>query len=212
MFWCLEDMYSRNEWVDLVDSKSTKISSTYFLEKRSLIFIGHLFCQFSHWFERKILANIGPRGNPIATTSTWIQNLLLNVKNEYLVANLVNHENHFLDITSTKVSGVWKSFFIQISTDSSNGMLINKASTYKLAIQRSLSWVKISSSKVKESLTVNSFYLISDRRETKKSYQFLYRGTICWKDRSEWWYCIFEGFMHFNWCIKCFEPTGLSLI
>ena len=70
MFWCLEDMYSRNEWVDLVDSKSTKISSTYFLEKRSLIFIGHLFFQFSHWFERKILANIGPRRDPIATTST----------------------------------------------------------------------------------------------------------------------------------------------
>ena len=48
-------------------------------------------------------------------------------------------------------------------------MLVDKTSTSELAIQRSLSWIKISSTKVKESLTVNSFCVISDRTGTKKS-------------------------------------------
>ena len=55
-------------------------------------------------------------------------------------------------------------------------MLVNKASTSKLAIWRSLFWVKkISSTDVKESLTVNSFYVISDRTRTK-NFASLYVG------------------------------------
>ena len=72
-----------------------------------------------------------------------------------------------LDIPLTKVPKVSKSFFMQISVVSSNGMLVNKASTSKLAIWRSLFWVKILSTKVKESLTANSFCVISDRTELK---------------------------------------------
>ena len=51
------------------------------------------------------------------------------------------------------------------------GMLVNKVSTSKLAIQRSLPWVKVSSTKTKEFLTVNSFCVISDRKGTKKVFQ-----------------------------------------
>ena len=54
-------------------------------------------------------------------------------------------------------------------------MLLNKASTSKLTIWRSLFWVNISSTKVKESLTVNSFCVISDRTGTKK-FATLYVG------------------------------------
>ena len=46
-------------------------------------------------------------------------------------------------------------------------MFVNKASTSKLAILRSLFCVKISSKIVKESLTVNSLCVISDRMENK---------------------------------------------
>ena len=34
--------------------------------------IGHLFSQFSSCYERKMLANIGPRGDFIATPTTWV--------------------------------------------------------------------------------------------------------------------------------------------
>ena len=137
--------------------------------------MGHLFNQFPSWYERKILANIGPGGDPIATPSTWIKNLLLNVKKDSLVAKFSKSRKSFLDIPLTKVSGVLKSFFTQISIVSSNGMLVNKASTSKLAIWRSLFWVKISSTKVKESRALNSFCVISDRTETK-SFVSLYVG------------------------------------
>ena len=54
-------------------------------------------------------------------------------------------------------------------------MLLNKASTSKLAIQRSLSWVKILSTKMKEPLTVNWCNVISDRTGTK-NFANLYVG------------------------------------
>ena len=83
-----------------------------------------------------------------------------------MVAKFSKSRKLFLDISSSEVSGVWKSYFTQISIVSSNGMLVNKASTSKLAKQRSLSWVKISWTKIKGSLTVNSFCVISDRKGT----------------------------------------------
>ena len=58
---------------------------------------------------------------------------------------------------------------------SSNGMLVNKEWTSKLAIQRSLFWVKISSRKVKEYLSVKLFCVISDRTRTK-NFASLYVG------------------------------------
>ena len=53
--------------------------------------------------------------------------------------------------------------------------MVNKPSTSKLAIWRSLSWDKISSTKVKESLTENSFCVLSDRSGTK-NFASLYVG------------------------------------
>ena len=74
---------------------------------------------------------------------------------------------NLLDIPLTKVSGVWESFFTQISIVWSNGMLINRPSASKLAMKRSLFWVENSSTKVKKSLTLNSFCNVSDRTGTK---------------------------------------------
>ena len=54
-------------------------------------------------------------------------------------------------------------------------MLVNKPSTSKLAMWRPLTWGKISSTKVKESLTENSFCIISDRNGTK-NFASLYVG------------------------------------
>ena len=139
--------------------------------------MGHLFNQFSSWCERKTLANIGAREDPIATSSTWILSLLFNLKNDYFVAKFSKLPESLLDVPLTKVSVVSKSFFTKISIDSFNGMLLNKASTYKLAIWRSLFWFKIWSTKVKESLTVNSFSVIPDRMGTKQ-FASLYVG-IC---------------------------------
>ena len=83
--------------------------------------------------------------------------MLLNVKNESLVTKFSKLQKSFLDIPLAKISGAWKSLFMQISIVSSNEMLVNKASISKLVMQKSQSWVKISKTKVKESLTVNSF-------------------------------------------------------
>ena len=70
------------------------------------------------------------RGHPIPTLSTWIWNLLLNVKSDYLVAKVSKSRKSFLDISLTKISGVLKSFFTEISIVSSNGMLVNKAAKF----------------------------------------------------------------------------------
>ena len=72
MLWCLKDIYSLNEWADQGDSKSSKISSAHLLLKVILNSLAHLLSQFSSWYEREMLANIGPRGDSIATLSTWI--------------------------------------------------------------------------------------------------------------------------------------------
>ena len=53
--------------------------------------------------------------------------MLLNEKNDSPVAKFSKSPKSFLDIPLTKVSGVLKSFFTQISIGSSNGMLVNKA-------------------------------------------------------------------------------------
>ena len=67
--------------------------------------------------------------------------LLLTVKNDSLEAKFSKLPKSFLDISLTKVSTVCKNFFMQISIVLSDGMLVNKASTSKVAIQRSQSWV-----------------------------------------------------------------------
>ena len=77
-----------------------------------------------------MLADIGRRGNPIATPSTWIKNLLLNIKNDSLVAKFSKSRKSDLDIPLAKVSGVLKSFFTQMSIVSSNGIMVDKASTF----------------------------------------------------------------------------------
>ena len=100
---------------------------------------------------------------------------MLNVKKDSLVAKFSKLRKSFLDILLIKVSGVLKSFFTQIPIVSSYGMFVNKASTSKLAIWRSLFWAKISSTKVKEPLTVNSFWVISDRTGTE-NFGSLYVG------------------------------------
>ena len=83
--------------------------------------------------------------------------MLLNVKNDSLVVKFSKSQKSFLDIPSAKVSGAWKSLFMQISMVSSKEILVNKASISKLVVQKSQLWVKISKTKVKESLTVNPF-------------------------------------------------------
>ena len=51
-------------------------------------------------------------------------------------------------------------------------MLANKASPSILAIQRSLSWAKISKTKVKEYFAVNSFCVLSHKVGTKSFTSF----------------------------------------
>ena len=72
-----------------------------------------------------MLANIEPRGDPTDPT-TWIWNLLVNIKNYSSIAKFSKSQKSFLDIPLTKVSGVWKNLFTHISVFSSNGMLVSK--------------------------------------------------------------------------------------
>ena len=93
-------------------------------------------------------------------------------------------------------------------------MLVNKASTSKLVIWRSLFWVKISSTKVKESFTVNWFCVTSDRTATK-SFASFYVGIpvaerIDLNDgnpliKSLW-------ILGDRWSVLGFEASGLSLL
>ena len=82
---------ARNKWGDSVDSKGTKIPSTNLPQKVVLNAIGYSSSRSSSWSEKKMLANIGSRGEPIATPPTWMWKLLLNVKND----SLLNHANQF---------------------------------------------------------------------------------------------------------------------
>ena len=90
------------------------------------------------WCERNMFVNIEPKCDPVAGPSTWMRNLLLNVKNDSLVVNFSKSLKLFLDSLLTKASGFWKSFLFKILIDSSMG-----------------------------SNTVNSFWVTSDRMETK---------------------------------------------
>ena len=78
--------------------KVQKYHQHIFCKSLGLNSMGHLFSQFSSWCERKMLANIGPRGEHIAAQSTWIQNSLLNVKNDSLLAKFNKSRKSFLDI------------------------------------------------------------------------------------------------------------------
>ena len=51
-----------------------------------------------------MFANIGPKYEPIAGQSTRMQNLLLNLKNDSLIANFRKSRKLFLDSPLTKVS------------------------------------------------------------------------------------------------------------
>ena len=96
---------------------------------------------------------------------------MLNLKNDSLVAKFSKSQKPFLDIPLTKVSGFRKGLSMQISIVSSNGILANKASTFKLARWRSLSWVKFLSTKVKESGAIN-FMFYQTKWELKDSWKF----------------------------------------
>ena len=93
-------------------------------------------------------------------------------------------------------------------------MLVNKASTSKIVIWRSLFWVKISSTKAKESFTVNWFCVTSDRTPTK-SFASFYVG-IPVAERID-----LNGGNPFikslwilgdRWSVLGFEASGISLL
>ena len=134
-----------------------------------------------------MISNSGPRRDHIGTPSTWIWNLLLNIKKDSLVAKFSKLQKSFSDISLIKVSEVWKSCFMQISIMSSNGMLVIKASTSKLAIQRPLSWVKVSWTKVVKRTGLKNFanfYVgvpIAERMGLSGGDPFL-RGLCTWAD------------------------------
>ena len=66
MVWCLLNINSWNEWADLGHSKSA-VYHQHTLYKMS---IGHLLRRSPSLCQRKMLADIEPRRNPIATAST----------------------------------------------------------------------------------------------------------------------------------------------
>ena len=108
---------------------------------------------------------------------------------------------------------------MQIPFVSSNGMFVNKETRSKLVICRLLFCMKISSTKEKESLTVNFILWYIRQIGNLKFCQFLSGGgwvviTSRWKNGSAWRQSIFEGFMHFSWSIKRsrFQPDGLNLL
>ena len=100
---------------------------------------------------------------------------MLNVKKDSLVAKFSKLRKSFLDILLIKVSGVLKSFFTQIPIVSSYGMFVNKASTSKQTIWRSLFWAKISSTKVKEPFN-SKLILCYIWQEGTKNFGSLYVG------------------------------------
>ena len=60
--------------------------------------------------------NVEPRGDPTATPSTWMQNLLLNVTNDFLLTKFSNSRKSFLDIHLTKIFGFWKFLYSNINS------------------------------------------------------------------------------------------------
>ena len=99
-----------------------------------------------------MLARAGPTGDPIATPSICLQNLLLNIKkNDSLVAT-------FNKLGKTSLGIFWVFSFslykpsIQISMVSSSGMLVNNKSTFILATYKLGSYLQIFSPKLNESV------------------------------------------------------------
>ena len=100
-----------------------------------------------------MLADAGCNGDPIDTRSTCLQYLLLNVKNDLLVAVLIKLLKSCLEILvgfslplfklSTQIPMVW-----------SRGVFVNKELTYRLAICKLGSCWQIPSVKWKEWMTV----------------------------------------------------------
>ena len=102
-------------------------------------FSSHLFSK-SH---TKILATAGPYGDPIATPSICSKDLLLNIKNDSLVATSSKLRKTFLGILGVFLSSLCK-LSVKIYMISSSGMLLNKESTSRLAIFKLGSCLQIS--------------------------------------------------------------------
>lgn len=93
-------------------------------------------------------------------------------------SNSINNENHFLNIPLIIESGFEKRLFMEILIFSSNGILVNKESTSRLATFRLFSYNKTSSTKERESLTVNSLWDISEKMGTKSFVDLYVRSPI----------------------------------
>ena len=75
MFFCLENIYTRNDSTDLGDTERTKKIIYIPSVKSQFKTTRYLWSQFSSWWKRKFLAFIGPRGDSITTPvecKTWL--------------------------------------------------------------------------------------------------------------------------------------------
>ena len=102
-----------------------------------------------------MLADAGCNGDPIDTRSTCLQYLLLNVKNDLLVAVLIKLLKSCLEIL-VGLSLPLYNLSTQISMAWSRGVVVNKESTSRLAICKLGSSWQVSSVKWNEWMTVYS--------------------------------------------------------
>ena len=76
---------------------------------------------------RKALANVGPKGEPIATPSSCLKSFQLKIKSDSFVARDKSSLNSIFDKPTFSVFS--KSALVQMSTVSSSGMFVKREST-----------------------------------------------------------------------------------
>lgn len=80
-----------------------------------------------------MFAIVGPNEGSIAIQSISLENLLLNIKNDSLVATLIKLRKNPLGVVGAFSSSLYK-LAIQMSMVLSSGMLVNKQSIYRAPI------------------------------------------------------------------------------
>ena len=128
MLGCLEDKYFLNFSAWSREENNTNIINIPSIEDR-------LWGQsLSHLFPKlhlKILGRAGPNGDPIATPSICLQNLLLNLRNKSLVATVSKLRKIYLGVLGIFSSSLYK-LSMKMSMVSFSGILVNKQSTSRL--------------------------------------------------------------------------------
>ena len=165
MLGCLEDEYLLIFQLDW-ERKTIQIyhQHTNYRNKANIWaqYLSHLFSKL----HKKILARVAPNGDPTATPLISINNLLLNIKCDSLVATASKWRKTSLGILGVFSSSLYK-LSMQISMVLSSGILVNKESTSRLAKYKLGSCLQISSAIWNVSITVDLFWVESVKHCSK---------------------------------------------